>query len=72
MKRWGNCWIQLLAGIGFALLGAITIVTKHIGSPTIREQQANGPTAEVVGVLLIIMATMTLVDWIRKFRANRR
>jgi uncharacterized membrane protein len=63
---------QLLAGILAAGLGFITVITGHIGSGTIREMQANGLAARFVGVLLLIMAAMMLVGWIRKVRASRR
>jgi uncharacterized membrane protein HdeD (DUF308 family) len=72
MSRPDNFWIQLCAGIVLGVLGIVTILTKHIGSWSIREQQANGLTAQFIGVLLIIMSVMTLADWIRKFRSNRR
>jgi hypothetical protein len=50
----------------------ITLVTAHIGSGTVREMQANGLVARFIGALLLIMAAMMLLDWIRKFRASRR
>jgi hypothetical protein len=63
---------QLIAGILAAGLGVITLVTGHIGSGTVREMQANGLVARFIGALLLIMATMILLDWIKKFRASRR
>jgi hypothetical protein len=72
MKRPDNFWMQFSAGVVLGALGVITILTKHIGSWSIREQQANGPAAQFVGILLIIMSVMTLADWIRKLRGNRR
>jgi uncharacterized membrane protein HdeD (DUF308 family) len=72
MKRPDNFWVQFSAGIVLGILGVITILTKHIGSWTIREQQASGPTAQFIGILILIMSAMTLADWIRKFRNSRR
>ena len=63
---------QLIAAILAAGLGVITVVTGHIGSGTVREMQTNGVAARFVGVLLLIMAAMMLVDWMKKFRSSRR
>jgi hypothetical protein len=58
--------------VRLAGLGVITLVTGHIGSGMVREMQANGLVARFVGLLLLVMAAMILVDWLRKFRASRR
>jgi hypothetical protein len=72
MKRPDNFWVQFSAGVVLGILGVITILTKHIGSWTIREQQANGLTAQFIGILILVMSAMTLADWVRKFRNSRR
>jgi MFS superfamily sulfate permease-like transporter len=60
--------VQLLAGIGSAVLGVLTFLTGHIRSVTVREMRADGPAAQFIAVLLLIMAVMILADWIKKFR----
>jgi hypothetical protein len=72
VKRWDNCWIQLAAGIVSSIVGVTAIVTRHIGRSMNQEHQATGYAAQVVGVLLIIMAAMILVDWVKKFRVSRK
>jgi hypothetical protein len=63
---------QLLAGVVLAFLGVVTVVTGRIRSPTIREMSANGSVARFIGVLILIMAAMTLVDWGRKQRSQNK
>ncbi len=72
MERAKKFWGQLIAGVMCGLLGIVTILTKHIGSSTVREMQTNGPAAQFVGVLLIIISMILLTDWIKTFRASRR
>ena len=63
--------VQLLAGIVTAVLGVATLLTGHIRSATVREMRADGPAAQFIAVLLLIMAVMILADWIKKFRDSR-
>jgi hypothetical protein len=64
--------VQLLAGILAAVLGVATLLTSHIQSATVREMRADGPRAQAIAVLLLIMAVVILADWIRKFRRGRQ
>jgi uncharacterized membrane protein HdeD (DUF308 family) len=70
-KRPDNFWIQLFAVLVFGILGIITILTRHIGSWSVREMQASGRVAQFIGALFLIMSVMTLVDWIKKESRNR-
>ena len=63
--------VQLLAGTLAAVLGVATLLTGRIQSATVREMRADGPRAQVIAVLLLIMAVIILADWIKKFRDSR-
>ena len=42
------------------------------GNPTVREIQANGRAAQFIGVLLLVMAAMLLIDWVKKYKQHQR
>jgi len=63
--------VQLVAGILTGVLGVATLLTGHIQSATVHEMRADGPRAQVIATLLLIMAVIILTDWIRKFRDSR-
>lgn len=48
----------------------MAIVTRHIGSATVRQMQAEGRAAQIVGLLIIIMALMFFVDWLKKLKSR--
>jgi hypothetical protein len=68
MRNWG----EPIAGVLLAALGVITLVTGHIGSATVREIQASGSAARVIGAFLLIVAATFFRSWFKKFRDDQR
>ena len=65
MKRWTNLILALL----LAYVGLITLVTGRISRW--RASEATGIAARFVGGVLILMAALVFVDWLRKRRDRR-
>lgn len=59
-----------MLGLLFAANGILAIVARRIGSGTVREISAAGAAAQFVGAILLIMAVITLVDWVKKLKGN--
>ncbi len=65
-KNWGLLFASLLA----ACVGVMAIITREVGSATVREIHASGDVARCVGALLLIVAAMLFVEWVRKLRQH--
>jgi hypothetical protein len=66
MKRWGN----LVLGLLLTWAAVRTIVEGRISRWA--ASQATGPAALLVGLLLLVLATVVFADYLKKMRNSRK